>query len=174
MPLVDKENKDTVNFMLILSIAGLLVKLVFENTKQADASIWGYSVSAIAVLVMMVVTFANHTSLATLNNIKSPLSIFSLSIPSFITLLLLIWLVLINTSFSDLINSGNYSSEYKYFSMFETIMMLIQIAIIFLIASASNEGDITKYKSVIYITTIFNICFIGMMNIILYFFTTDG
>jgi hypothetical protein len=174
MPLVDKENKDTVNFMLILSIAGLLVKIVFENTKQADASIWGYSISAIAVLVMMIVTFANHTSLATLNNINTPLSIFSLSIPSFITLLLLIWLVSLNTTFSDLINSGNYSHEYKYFSMFETIMMIIQIVIIFLIASTANANDITKYKTVVYITTIFNICFIGMMNIILNFFTTDG
>lgn len=174
MPLVDKENKDTVNFMLILSIAGLLVKLTFSKTKPADASIWGYGITAVAVLMMMIITFANHTSLATLNQIKSPLSIFSLSIPSFFTLLMLVWLITLNTTFADVINSGNYSGEYKYFSMFETIMMIIQISIIFLISSSVNDVDINKYKSVIYISSIFNICFIGMMNIILYFFTTDG
>ncbi len=174
MSLVDKENKDTVNFMLILSIAGLLVKIFFSNNKPADASVWGYGVTAVAVLIMMIITFANHTSLAALNQIKNPLSIFSLSIPSFFTLLMLIWLISINTVFADVINSGNYSHEYKYFSLFESIMMIIQIGVIFLISSSVNEADISKYKTAIYITSIFNICFIGMMNIILYFFTTDG
>ena len=174
MGLIDKENKDTVNFMLILSLAGLLVKLVFSNNRPADASTWGYGITAAAVLMMMIVTFANHTSLATLNHINSPLSIFSLSIPSFLTLLLLVWLVTINTTFTDLINSGKYSWEYNYFSAFETMMMIMQIALIFLISSSINDSDIRKYNSIIYVTTIFNICFIGMMHITLYFFTTDG
>jgi hypothetical protein len=175
MTLFDKENNDTVNFMIILSVAGLLVKLFFDKSKPAEASVWGYGVTAIAVLIMMVVTFANHTSsLDKLNNIKSTVSLFSLSIPSLITILLLIWLIMLNTSFSELIDSGKYSQEYKYFSAFETIMMIIQIIVIFLIASSQDVAQIGKYKSVIYITTVFNIAFIGMMNIILYFFTTDG
>ena len=175
MTLVDKESKDTVNFMIILSVAGLLVKMFFDKSKPAEASIWGYGITAIAVLVMMVVTFANHSkSLKDMNNIKELASIFSLSIPSVLTILLLVWLIVINSSFSKLIDSGKYSHEYKYFSMFETIMMIIQIIIIFLMASSNDPATIGKYKSAVYLTTVFNFCFIGMMNIILYFFTTDG
>ena len=103
MTLFDKENNDTVNFMIILSVAGLLVKLFFDKSKPAEASVWGYGVTAIAVLIMMVVTFANHTSsLDKLNNIKSTVSLFSLSIPSLMTILLLIWLKAISNCFLSL------------------------------------------------------------------------
>lgn len=170
----DKENKDTVNFMIILSVAGLLVKLFMEKSKPAEASIWGYGVTAIAVLVMMVVTLANHTSLTAFKEVKTPISILALSIPSFFTILLLIWLIMLNTSFAELIDSGKYSGEYKYFSIFETVMMIIQVIVVFLIASAEDVGKVRNYKTVIYITSVLNIVFIGMMNIILYFFTTDG
>ena len=174
---MDKNNNDTANFMFIICFAGLLVKLVFEHIKQADASIWGYGISAAAILVLMVIILANHTEAATLaklSNVKMSFSVLSLSIPAFITILLLIWLVMINTSFSDIINAGQYSSRYNFVSFIETIFMILQILLIFFISKAVKPSDISNYKTGLYITTVFNIVFIGIMNIILYFFTTDG
>ena len=171
---MDKNNNDTANFMFIISFAGLLVKLIFEHTKPADASIWGYGISAAAILVIMVIILANQTALASLDNFKMAFSVFSISIPSFITILLLIWLVMINTSFSDIINAGQYSAKYNFVSILETIFMILQILMIFLISKAVKPSDISNYKTGLYITTVFNIVFIGIMNIILYFFTTDG
>lgn len=171
---MDKNNNDTANFMFIISFAGLLVKLIFEHTKPADASIWGYGISAAAILVIMVIILANQTALASLDNFKMAFSVFSISIPSFITILLLIWLVMINTSFSDIINAGQYSAKYNFVSILETIFMILQIFMIFLISKAVKPSDISNYKTGLYITTVFNIVFIGIMNIILYYFTTDG
>ena len=171
---MDKNNNDTANFMFIISFAGLLVKLIFEHTKPADASIWGYGISAAAILVIMVIILANQTALASLDNFKMAFSVFSISIPSFITILLLIWLVMINTSFSDIINAGQYSAKYNFVSILETIFMILQILMIFLISKAVKPSDISNYKTGLYITTVFNVVFIGIMNIILYYFTTDG
>jgi hypothetical protein len=174
---MDKNNNDTANFMFIISFAGLLVKLIFEHTKPADASIWGYGISAAAILVIMVIILANHTSAATLaalSNVKMAFSVISISIPAFITILLLIWLVMLNTSFSDIINAGQYSAKYNFVSIIETIFMILQILMIFLISKAVKPSDISNYKTALYITTIFNVVFIGIMNIILYYFTTDG
>ena len=172
---MDKNNNDTANFMFIISVAGLLVKIIFEHTKPADASIWGYGISAMAILILMVITLANlNKSFSTLNNLNFAFSVLSVSIPSFITLLLLIWLVIINSSFSDIINAGKYSARYNYVSILETIFMIIQILMIFLISKAVKPTDISNYKTGLYITTVFNLLFIGIMNIILYFFTTDG
>ena len=128
---MDKNNNDTANFMFIISFAGLLVKLIFEHTKPADASIWGYGISAAAILVIMVIILANQTALVSLDNFKMAFSVFSISIPSFITILLLIWLVMINTSFSDIINAGQYSAKYNFVSILETIFMILQILMIF-------------------------------------------
>ena len=72
---MDKNNNDTANFMFIISFAGLLVKLIFEHTKPADASIWGYGISAAAILVIMVIILANQTALVSLDNFK--IDIFS-------------------------------------------------------------------------------------------------
>ena len=171
---MDKNNNDTANFMFIISFAGLLVKLIFEHTKPADASIWGYGISAAAILVIMVIILANQTALVSLDNFKMAFSVFSISIPSFITILLLIWLVMINTSFSDIINAGQYSAKYNFVSILETIFMILQILMIFLISKAVKPSDISNYKTALYITTVFNVVFIGIMNIILYYFTTDG
>jgi hypothetical protein len=171
---MDKNNNDTANFMFIISFSGLLVKLIFEHTKPADASIWGYGISAAAILVIMVIILANQTALASLDNFKMAFSVFSISIPSFITILLLIWLVMINTSFSDIINAGQYSAKYNFVSILETIFMILQILMIFFISKAVKPSDISNYKTGLYITTVFNVVFIGIMNIILYYFTTDG
>ena len=171
---MDKNNNDTANFMFIISFAGLLVKLIFEHTKPADASIWGYGISAAAILVIMVIILANQTALVSLDNFKMAFSVFSISIPSFITILLLIWLVMINTSFSDIINAGQYSAKYNFVSILETIFMILQILMIFFISKAVKPSDISNYKTASYITTVFNVVFIGIMNIILYYFTTDG
>ena len=171
---MDKNNNDTANFMFIISFAGLLVKLIFEHTKPADASIWGYGISAAAILVIMVIILANQTALVSLDNFKMAFSVFSISIPSFITILLLIWLVMINTSFSDIINAGQYSAKYNFVSILETIFMILQILMIFFISKAVKPSDISNYKTALYITTVFNVVFIGIMNIILYYFTTDG
>ena len=171
---MDKNNNDTANFMFIISFAGLLVKLIFEHTKPADASIWGYGISAAAILVIMVIILANQTALASLDNFKMAFSVFSISIPSFITILLLIWLVMINTSFSGIINAGQYSAKYNFVSILETIFMILQILMIFFISKSESKTDISNYKTGLYITTVFNVVFIGIMKIILYYFTTDG
>ena len=45
------ENKDVVNLMFIISLVGLIIKLAFENNQPAEASIWGYGISGLGVLL---------------------------------------------------------------------------------------------------------------------------
>jgi hypothetical protein len=163
------ENKEVVNLMFIISLVGLIIKLAFENNQPAEASIWGYGISGLGVLMLMVVMLANKSSIKDI----SPINIFTSAIPSFITLLVFIWLIIINSSYTTIIDAGTYSQGYTLFSILATVSLIGQLMLIYMITTSTDEAA-NKYRSFMYLTSLFSIIFAGLMNVTLYFFTTDG
>ena len=79
---------------------------------------------------------------------------------------------------------GNVASEYNQFSTVSTILVVVQLIVLFkyLKDAFSTEkggngiGSALKSQmtSITYILTALNVIFAGMMNIVVAFFSTDG
>lgn len=174
----------TVNCFMAFAIVGLIIKLFFQsgitkdgNSGPANAAIWGYGVVALSIFAVMFISFALASNLSNLNNSSTLGFIKTLlgsSLPCLLTLLILFWMITLNTTYFTRINQGKLSSEYSQFSMITTILLIVQIYVLFSYIKDQAAGKTSSMSTAVYITTFLNIIFISMMNIILKFFSTDG
>jgi hypothetical protein len=179
-------NKEyVINNLMAFSIVGIIMKLFFKSdiTKDgasgpANASVWGYGVVSLSVFAVMFLSFSLASNMTNLNKdmfgfIKELLSD---SIPSVLTLLVLVWLVTLNVTYFKRINQGKVSSEYNQFSNVNTVFLVIQILVLFMYLrdQMSTNSSNNKMYYVVYALTFINLILISMMNIILRFFSTDG
>jgi hypothetical protein len=113
------------------------------------------------------------------------------SLPSLLTLIVLIWLITVNVIYFKRINQGKVAGEYYTYSTMTTIIVIAQIIFLFkyltdslksimdiIKQNQSANSDLTvptnKMAYVTYFLTFLNFIFIGIMTIILQFFSTDG
>ena len=178
-----------INNFMAFTIVGVIIKLFFKNNITTDgssgpasSSIWGYGLVSLAVFSVMFLSFSLASNMVNLNKdifgfIKQLLSD---SLPSMLTLLVLIWLIVLNVTYFKRINQGKISSDYNQFSKISTVFLLIQLILLFTYMKdqiSLNPTVKAGSSSIFYILcaiTFINCLFIGMMNIILRFFSTDG
>ena len=176
-----------INNFMAFAIVGIIIKLFFKSDTTIDgsggpanSSIWGYGVVALSVFSAMFLSFSLASNMKSLNeNIFGFIKqLLSDSLPSLVTLLVLIWLIMLNITYFKRINQGKISSDYNQFSTISTIFLVIQICVLFTFLREQFSTNISKNDSkmsyVVYVMTFLNVIFIGMMNIILKFFSTDG
>ena len=173
-----------INNFLAFAIVGLIIKLFFKSditddgtSGPANASIWGYGVVALSIFSAMFLSFALASNMSNLNKdifgfIKELLAD---SLPSLLTLLILLWLITLNVTYFTRINQGKISSEYNNFSIANIVFLSIQVIVLFLFlrAQTATAGN-SKLSYAVYGLTFINVILISMMNIILKFFSTDG
>jgi len=173
-----------INNLMAFSIVGIIIKLFFKSDITADgtsgpanASLWGYGVVALSVFSVMFLSFALASNMSNLNKdmlgfIKELLAD---SLPSLLTLLVLVWLITLNVTYFKRINQGKISQEYNQFSNATTVFLIIQVSVLFMFLreQVSATGN-NKMSYVVYAMTFVNVILISMMNIILRFFSTDG
>ena len=180
--------------MMVFAFVGILIKLFFGNNTTADGSsgpassaVWGYGIVALSVLSILFITFALATQMTAVSQYNTMDFIMKLvqgSLVPFLMLLILVWLISINMTYYKRINEGNVASEYNQFSTVSTILVVVQLIVLFkyLKDAFSTEkggngiGSALKSQmtSITYILTALNVIFVGMMNIVLAFFSTDG
>ena len=197
---MDPEYEYNIKNIIAVCSIGIIVKLLFGNNYTDDGSngpassaLWGYGLATIAIFFLMFVQ--THKSVETpsrktsnqesffikfKNFYNSMLNIF----PTLLMFIVLSWLVILNYQFYTQINKGKVTTEYSQFSNISTIMILFQLAILFKYlylfipnssqSKNSREEQQTKFASASYLVALLNIIFIGMMNIILVYFSTDG
>ena len=168
------------NIMLGFIIVGILIKLIcsiggVSIVGEATSTIWGYGIVSLALIALMVIT----VSLATKLNDKNNGSVFSFiklllqnSLPILATLSVLIWVITLNSIYYNKLNDNNISNEYYQYSNITLFLIIAQISV--LIMSLKAGPSQRKMKFTTYFFTILNLIFVGIMNIILTFFTTDG
>jgi len=166
----------------------------------ANSAIWGYGTIAIAILGIMFVTFGLATQM-TEDNEKSKAmgrlqentlgfvkSLMMHSLPPLLMLIILVWLITLNVKYFSRINQGKVASEYSSYSNLSTVMVVIQLICLYqyLVDELKiNEGGLPSSKavadamksqlaSVTYLLTLGNVMVIGIMTIILKYFSTDG
>jgi hypothetical protein len=168
------------NIMMGFIIVGILIKVFFNisgsaNIGDATVTIWGYGIVAMALFALMFITF----SLATKINDQNKGSIFNFikllvinSLPIVATLSILIWIITLNSIYYNKINDNKISSEYYQYSNITLFLIIAQLSVLFMSLQAGPSQ--TKMKYTTYFFTVLNLIFVGIMNIILKFFTTDG
>ena len=96
------------------------------------------------------------------------------SMPSVLTFGVIIYIIILNSMFKENIIKGHVANEYFTYSSFSAFLILIQVGLLIkYITDISNNKD-SPVGPVIYVFSIINIMIIGIMQIILQFFSTDG
>jgi hypothetical protein len=181
--------------MMVFAFVGILIKLFFGNNTTADGSsgpassaVWGYGIVALSVLSILFITFALATQMTAVSQYNTMDFIMKLvkgSLVPFLMLLILVWLISINMTFYKRINEGNVASEYNQFSTVSTILVVVQLMVLFKylkdafkVEKGGQNGLGGAHKSqmasITYVLTALNVIFIGMMNIVVAYFSTDG
>jgi hypothetical protein len=187
--------------LIVICLVGLVIKLFFgaRTTKDggsgpASSTIWGYGISALAIFFMSFINYSLFTKSTKINeNSLAFLGGFMHStVPSFLTLLLLMYLVYLNFAYFTRINQGKVAQEYYDMSKMSTVLIFFQVFTLFKYittmhrarpgsADPHNKKSDTDFAdtassegSIIYLLSLINIIFIIILNIILEYFSTDG
>jgi hypothetical protein len=174
--------KYDVNIMYGFTLVGILIKLFLGNNNSIDGNsghatttIWGYGTVILSLIGILLISF----SFATNNTDGTQSGLFdfikkliNVSLPTIVMILLLAWLIVLNATYYKKINKGNISAEYYQYSNISSFLILSQLIVLFI--SLSQDEKPNKYTYISYFLGILNAIFIGINNIILTFFSTDG
>jgi hypothetical protein len=180
------------SIMMFISFTGIFIKLVFENptfknsnVDTASASIIGYSLVIISVLSLLIVQIALAKDSFDETVVPFLSKIFLSSIPAILMLIIAGWMLFLHFKYYDRINDSKLTDEYYTASLISSVLQILQLALLFKYFSGSTKnvgGDNNSINgalesnitSLTYLLSITNIMFIGIINIILEFFATDG
>lgn len=96
------------------------------------------------------------------------------SLPSVLTFGVVTYIIILNSIFKENIIKGRVANEYFTYSFFSSFLIVIQVGLLIkYITDISNNKD-SPVGPIIYVFSIINIIILGIMNIILNFFSTDG
>ena len=190
-----------INGMFLFAVIGMCVKVFFSKDMSTDGSfgpattlIYGYGIITMSVLTVMFISYAIHDRIGRIENkgkVESILtfikSFFTSSAPSILTILVLMWIITLNVTYYIKINTGSVAKEYYQLSHGTSFLFVFQIVCLFqylklyIKIKTDSKGacpdDVTTQGRIAFATyfiTAINLIVVGMMTIILQFFSTDG
>jgi hypothetical protein len=185
------KNIYNITLFALFSVVGVLIPILFgKNNNYATATVWGFSSSIFALIGLLISIFAISSKSSFSQGVFGFLKVVaSKAFPIFLILGILSFVIFQNVKFYKEINSGRVSDEYYTYagtsSFFIIIQLLLVVRYIKDITSGSQTTQVNKGEdgmnilssqltSIIAILTIINISFIGMLQVILQYFSTDG
>ena len=187
LPIPIKRVPYDVKIFSFLCILGILVRIIFARTANecATATVYGYGFSILALLGLLVGSFAisykDQFSQGIMGFFKV---IFKNAIPVLLIISIIAMILFQNVSFYDQINKGKVADEYYQFSGVSSFLILIQACLVISYLmdtlggeqNTGNKGGImtalaSEMNSII---LILSIGIIGILQIILKYFSTDG
>lgn len=198
----NNKNLDLLN-LLILACSGIVIKIFFsDNTSgsgangPASTTIWGYGLTSIALLILIFMsinlsrninrgpddpkTFEDDGESFLQTIIKL---IMTDALPIIVTFGLLIYIIYLNYTYYKIINQNKVTNSYHTYSLFSSIILILQIGLIFKylygLLEAANGGkynpkDSLLVKNISYILVTINFIFVIILHILLSYFSTDG
>ena len=186
------ENLDLLN-LVVLAFSGIIIKLFFQenysklgNIGPASTTIWGYGLTGLAIFLMIFMNLylkdvrfiENYINFG---NIKG-------SIPIFLTLCIIVYIIILNFSYYIRINSNVVSDSYHTYSFFSSLLLVLQISLITkymynqlqanfknnIMPDEKNMKQSTLIENLLYILSLVNFIFVLIIHILLAFFSTDG
>jgi hypothetical protein len=183
--------------IIVLACAGIFIKMFFQenysklgNIGPASTTIWGYGLTSIAliILIFMGIYFIDAKSTSSKialfespdsDSIFNKLTLFASDVlPILFTLCIIIYIIVLNFIYFTRINSNRVTDNYHTYSLMSSILLIIQLALIFkymfsyLGPQKDNKNELIKNAT--YILTTVNLIFVLIIHIVLAFFSTDG
>jgi hypothetical protein len=174
------------------------------TTGPANAVIYGYGIVALAILTVLFISYGIHDRVNTVENrgisnnnqggmigkltniVNFVKSFLTSSGPSILTIMVLCWIISLNITYYTKINKGAVAKEFYQLSTGTTFLFVFQIICLFQYLKLFIESKTDKSKKqeneqaqgriafATYFITMINLIVVGMMTIILQFFSTDG
>lgn len=192
--LLSTNRKLEITNIFALIVGGVLIKLLLYNHGPANSTIWGYGLSIVGVFLVIIISiaFSDDKDRTSQNqNIETILSkLITLGLPPILLIILLIWAVILALNNFSKLNNSVLPNEYYLYTFISSITIIIQIIALYMYFNNiriklfkttptspqreelnSNINDIGVLN---YILSVINIVILGMMQIVLDYFTTDG
>jgi hypothetical protein len=192
LPVPIKRIPYDIKIFSFLCIMGILVKIIFGQTSSdyAKATVWGYGFSILALFGLLISAFGmfnkNNNNTGIMGFLKK---LFKNALPILLSIIIISLIIIQNVSFYKQINSGRVADEYYQFSGVSSFLILVQSIFVInylmdILSGARNKGDVEKsgimvalaseMNSIILIISVMNIGIIGILQVILKYFSTDG
>lgn len=186
----DLISNNSMNILILFGLifSGIFIKIFLGNNNsanggQASSTIWGYGLTIISLFTLMFIVISKDLN----NNTNSILNlILTRGLSIFILIMILVYIVNLSINYYDIINKNFVPSEYGTYSIISTILIVIQILLIYQISSIllKNKGlndpnsketiILSRITSITWIFSALNFILAIIMNVILEFFVTDG
>jgi hypothetical protein len=165
---------------------------------RANSTIWGYGVVLIAVTTVLFVNYALYSKIGQntgvgrfdsngelsltgiFNFIKSFLSS---SAPAMIMIGMMVWVMSLNITYFTRINKGQVANEYFQLTLINSFLCIFQLIALFMYLKTYTSIELkteeilqaqSRLSFATYFISTINLIVVGMMTIILEFFSTDG
>ena len=192
LPVPIKRLPYDIKIFSFLCIMGIVVKIIFGQTSNdyAKATVWGYGFSILALFGLLVSSFGifnkDHASSGIMGFLKK---IFKNALPIILSIVIIALIIVQNVSFYKQINSGRVADEYYQFSGVSSFLILVQTVLVInylmdILSGQSNKDDVEKsgvmtalaseMNSIILILSVMNVGIIGVLQVVLKYFSTDG
>ena len=183
--------KDKFDMTIFYFLGCVIISSAIVIFFSRKASLYSYGTMSFTLfsLFFLVYSFIRNKPIPKVN-FREILGIMEHGFPIFLLFLITSWLFFINIKFYDRIQSGNLSpdyTKYEYFSLgfliTEIIILLQLIKYMATIATKELTKDpsitedkvgATKMRAGLYVLTLFNGIFVGILHTIIAYFTTDG
>ena len=196
-------NNTYLDFMnlVVLAVSGIIIKMFFQenhtrsgNSGPAGTTIWGYGLTSISLVLMilMAIYLSDKEQGKPLeshdtddNLFYSFITLFDSNVlPIILTLGIIIYIICLNFKYFKKINSNKLASSYSVYSLFSSLLIIIQIGMIIKymynlidkkkLSEEKKNKDTTILKGLALIITTINYIFVMILHILLAFFSTDG
>jgi hypothetical protein len=187
--------------LFALLLVGICIQLFIREQPSknghkgpARTALWSYGIILLSVIGLMFSSFANTTKYArymsstqtTSTQISSSSvyntfgfikDLFVHSTPMLLMTGLLVWLITLVSTHYTKINQGRVASEYSTYAFLSLVFITIQSGYMFkqmMDTTYSLSKSLQSSNLVHYMLTLGNVMLIGIMTIILTYFSTDG
>ena len=183
----------------LLCIIGVLVQVFFgqapkffgqSSNDYATATVYGYGFCLLSLFGLLISSFAISSRDSTSQGFSGFINvILKNAMPLIVTVIVVALILTLNIVYYKQLNSGSVADEYYQFSNMSSFFMLLQFVIIikYLIdilmgQQKKDEGKSSgvmnalagELSSFIWVLSIINISIVGILYVILKYFSTDG
>ena len=200
LPMPIKRLPYDIKIFSFLCIMGIIVKIIFGQTSNdyAKATVWGYGFSILALFGLLISSYGIFNKMQSGNDgnngsmnaaLKVLKILFKDALPVTLIIAIVSIIIVQNVSFYKQINNGRVADEYYQFSGVSSFLILVQTGLVIsymtdILSEKKNKGDPEKVgimaalaselNSIILILSVMNVGIIGILQVVLKFFSTDG
>lgn len=164
--------------IITASIIIIIIDFIKFNPSNSDQLLQTVIVGYIAIMFGLILLFLPSSKLFLNNQIlkgpKNVLGFIISSMPLVLTIGVLLYITILTFIFKDRIVKGRVANEYYIYSRVSSFLIALQLCYILYYIIKSFKYKTHQSSINIYILTTVNFIIIGIINIILKLFSTDG